>query len=330
MKKILPTKLKKGDTIRVIAPSTTGAQFKKNDLLQVSKVFERMGLNITFSKNFRKESLFEVASVQERVDDLVEAFEDPDVQMVWSVSGGYHLNQILPLIDFSIIKKNPKIVCGYSDVTALTHAIYAKTGLVTFCGPNFSTFIAQRHRKYILKCFQDVFMSGQVITPKSSKRWTDGASEKALKTKAKKNDGPYIIQSGKVTGSALGGNLCTIGLLQGTEFMPKLKDVILFIEDDDIFTCEFSGEFIRNLDSLLQQKNATIKGIMFGRFESSTNITKGVIQQIVNEREQIRNIPIVANMDFGHTRPMFIYPIGGKATISTDSGNILTIKDFIN
>ena len=137
-----------------------------------------------------------------------------------------------------------------------------------------------------------------------------------------------MIQEGKCEGTIIGGNLCTVNLLQGTPYMPDLKDAVLFIEDDNIMGDYFVYEFDRNLQSLLQVYGAeSIKGIVFGRFEESCKLDQEVIKKVIKDKI-VSNIPVIFGVDFGHVFPMITYPIGGKVRIEAkgDEVNIQILK----
>lgn len=307
---MIAPKLKIGDEIRVISPSRSLSVVKEERIKEAVEFLESQGFKVTFSKNARKIDEVDSSSIQERVDDLHEAFLDQNVKAILTSIGGFNVNQILEYIDYEIIKNNPKIICGYSDITALLNAIYAKTGLITYHGLHFSSFKNHVNREYSNIFFKKcVCESEQYDIYPSSQEYNY-----------------EIIQKGKVEGEIVGGNLCTLNLLQGTEFMPDLEGKILFIEDDNIVGDLFSYEFNRNLQSLLQVKGADkIKGIVFGKFSEDSRMTKEVIKRIVENKRQLKNIPIVFNIDFGHIFPMITFPIGGKIRIDLDNSSIITI-----
>lgn len=160
MNKIIPEKLKKGDEIRVIAPSRSMKILKK-DIIDIAKSrLESLGFKVSFGKNVMKSinDDYKCASIEDRVSDLHDAFRDKNVKAILTVIGGYNVNQILDEIDYELIKNNPKILCGFSDITALTNAIYAKTGLVTYSGVHFSSFGMKYGFEYSLDYFKKIFM----------------------------------------------------------------------------------------------------------------------------------------------------------------------------
>lgn len=304
---MIPAKLEYGDEIRVIAPSSSLSRVRTDIYEQALAYLQSQGFKVTFSKNSREMDEFLSSAIKSRVDDIHEAFLDKNVKMVITCIGGFNVNQILPRLDYDIIKNNPKILCGFSDITALLHAIYARTGLVTYHGPHFCTFGFDKEAEYTQSYFFKAVMNNSdfMIKPsQNSKQY-------------------YIIQEGECEGTILGGNLCTLNLLQGTPYMPDLSDKILFIEDDNIMGDYFVPEFDRNLQSLLQVYGAdTIRGIIFGRFDSTCKLDENVIRKIISNKIS-SNIPVVFGVDFGHVFPMITFPIGGKVKISAKEQEVI-------
>ena len=141
-----------------------------------------------------------------------------------------------------------------------------------------------------------------------------------------KNSGMKVINEGECKGTIIGGNLCTLNLLQGTQYMPKLKDSILFIEDDDASGKNFLLEFDRNIESIIQMDDFKyVKGIVIGRAQTKSEMNDEKWKVLVKSKEKLRNIPIIINADFGHTTPIFTFPIGGKCTIDALNGNLKII-----
>lgn len=331
MNKIIPEKLNKGDEIRVIAPSRSMCVLNAEIIKFAQKKLERMGFKITFGKNVLKSvgEDYKCATIEERVEDLHEAFKDKNVKAILTVIGGYNVNQILDYIDYNLIKENPKILCGFSDITALTNAIYAKTGMITYSGPHFSSFGMKKGLEYTEEYFVKMLVQGGRVEIKSSEEWSN---DSWFKNQDKRifipNEGMKIVNKGKAEGRIVGGNLCTLNLLQGTEYMPELENSILFIEDDGLVDKNFNKEFDRNLQSLLHcARNKQIKGIVVGRAENNCNMNNEKWINIFKNKKEIYDIPIVINADFGHTTPTFTFPIGGHATIELDKDAKIEIED---
>ena len=230
---IYPKKLKKGSHIRVIAPSCSMGIISQTNREIANKRLTDLGFKISFGKNVEEIDEFNSSSIKSRIEDLHEAFCDKSIDAVFAVIGGFNCNQLLDYINWKIIKNNPKIFIGYSDTTALQNAIFAKTGLVTYSGPAWSTFGQKLHFDYTMEYFQKCLMQNKPFFLESSKNWSDDAWYKDQDKRILiNNDGWKIINEGKARGIILGANLCTFNLLQGTKYMPDLKNSILFLEDD--------------------------------------------------------------------------------------------------
>lgn len=324
-----PQKLKKGDEVRVIAPARSMSLISKESREIANKRFTDLGLKLSFGKNIEESDDFVSSSIESRVEDLQEAFADKNVKAILTVIGGFNSNQLLKYIDWNLIKNNPKILCGYSDITALADAIYAKTGLVTYYGPHYSTFGQKLYFDYTLDYFKKCLMEEKPFETLPSENWSDDAWYKDQDNrKLIKNDGWWMINGGKAEGKILGGNLCTFNLLQGTEYFPNFKeDIILFIEDDDMVKDQFDITFDRDLQSTIHQPGFDkVKGIIIGRCQTSSKITFEKMKEIILSKKELKNIPIIANVDFGHTSPMITFPVGGMAEIDVSgSGPLIKI-----
>ena len=152
---MLPNKLKSGDEIRVIAPSRSMSMIGEECKKIATERLESLGLKVTFGKYVdESDDDYIVATVKHRVEDLNEAFRDKNVKAILTVIGGFNSNQLLDYIDYEAIKENPKIFCGFSDITALSNSIYAKTGLVTYSGPHYSSFGMLKGFDYTFEYFK--------------------------------------------------------------------------------------------------------------------------------------------------------------------------------
>ena len=174
---MIPEKLKVGDEVRIIAPSRTMAILKEDCINFAIKRLESLGLKISFAKHVNDfEQDYMCTNAIDRANDLNEAFRDENVKAILTVIGGFNSNQILKYLDFELIKNNPKIICGFSDITILLDAIYAKTGLVTYYGPHFSSFGMEKGFDYTFEYFKKIFVENErEITINSSKQWSDDA-----------------------------------------------------------------------------------------------------------------------------------------------------------
>ena len=325
---MIPNKLKSGDEVRVIAPSRSMKIINAETHEIATKRLTDLGLKVTFGKNVDLCDDFTSSPIEARIEDLNEAFTDKNVKAILTVIGGFNSNQLLKHIDYELIKNNPKIFCGFSDITALNDAIYAKTGLVTYSGPHYSSFGMKYGFDYTLDYFKKMLFSEDKVEVTSSDVWSNDAwFINQEERNFYKNHGMFTINKGTAKGKIIGGNLSTLLLLQGTEYMPKFdKDTILFIENDSSVSGSiYLVEFDRMLQSLIQQPGFNnVRGIVLGRAEKSCDMTPQKWEMMIKNKEELRNIPVIADADFGHTTPIFTFPIGGNATINaTDIPNII-------
>lgn len=321
---IIPPKLQAGDEIRVIAPARSLSLLSEENINLAKQHLEQQWFTVSFSQHCRETDMFMSSSIESRVEDLHEAFQDTNVKAMFTVIWGFNSNQILDYIDYELIKNNPKILCWYSDITALSNAITAKTGVVTYSGLHFSTRAMQQGFEFNLDYFQQCLMNNDSFFVESSKQWSHDAWYKDQDNRNFEENIWFVaIQEGDAEGKIFGGNLCTFNLLQGTEFMPDISDSILFLEDDDQAGNLFSMEFDRNLQSLIHQPNFDkVKGIVIGRFPKNIDMTIEKLRYIINTKKELQHIPIFANADFGHTNPMITFPIGGTAQISVRNNQV--------
>ncbi|MBR1605308.1 MAG: LD-carboxypeptidase [Alphaproteobacteria bacterium] len=315
---MIPELLKAGDEIRVIAPAR-GLKIIGQDVRKIARErFETLGLKVSFATNTTDENWDMTGSttIEKRVADIHEAFADKNVKAIFTIIGGANSNQLLPYLDYDLIRKSPKFFCGFSDITALLNGIYAKTGLVTFSGPHFSSIGMLKGTEYTLDNLKIMLMGNRNnhITP--SKEWSDDLwfLDQENRTFIK-NEGYWTIHSGAAEGTIIGGNLGTFNLLLGSPYRPTFeKDTILFIEDtegSDIL------DFERNLQALLYQPDfGNVKGLVIGRFQKGSKVTREQLEFILNNKKELAHLPIIANVDFGHSTPLLTFPIGGKATLS--------------
>jgi muramoyltetrapeptide carboxypeptidase len=314
--KIVPQRLQKGDEIRIVAPSCSLGVLDKTEIKIAIETLEKIGLKVTLGKHIHEINDFNSSSIQSRVEDLHEAFADTNVKMILPVIGGFNSNQLFSFLDWDLIKNNPKLLGGYSDTTALQNAIYAKTGLITFQSPSLSSFARTRNNEYSIEYFQKCFFESGKFEILPAKFWDDADwyEDRGREYKIIRNQGYLNLQKGSTKGTIIGGNLCTLNLLQGTDYMPKFEeDTILFLEDD------YEGKaanFDRDLVSLIQQPGfANVKGVVIGRFQKESETTDSLLTQIIQTKQELASIPVIANVDFGHTYPFFSFPIGGQCSI---------------
>lgn len=245
-----------------------------------------------------------------RIHDLHAAFADSEVKAILSLIGGYNSNQLLRMIDYDLIAKNPKILCGYSDITALTHAVYSQTGLVTYSGPHFFNFGELSGADYTVHYFRECVMHSTPYVIEPCVEWSSDlwARDQHNRTFIQ-NKGPVVFHEGDVEGISLGGNLRTFMQLSGTRFWPGLEGAILFVEDYDQVSPQILDQLLESLAS--QADFEGLQGLAFGRFHPHSQIDIETLREIISSKKVFSHLPIVADLDFGHTHPIFTFPIGG-------------------
>ncbi len=325
----VPRKLRRGDTIRVIAPARSRQFVAEHDHSGVIEArFAALGIRLTFGEHVDERDEFDSSSVASRLSDLHAAFADPEVAGILTVIGGFNSNELLPYVNWDLIAANPKIFCGYSDITALQNAILARTGMVTYSGPHWSSFGMRDYFEQTEQWFvQALFGEGSIerhssIELRPAKAWTDDLWFADQDTRVVyDNDGWWPLRPGQAAGRIVGGNLCTLNLLQGTEYMPSLDGALLMVEDD----CHSDGpEFARDLASLLQLPDAGgVQGLVIGRFQQASQVSRSLLEQIIARQDRLAGVPVLANVDFGHTNPLVTFPIGGRAALTV--GTALTV-----
>lgn len=320
---IFPQKLKVGDEVRIIAPAFSYQIIGEYVRKIATERLEQMGLKVSFGKNLGIIDSFVSSPVDARIKDLHDAYSDDKVKAVFTVIGGFNSNQLLDLIDYDLIKQNPKMLIGYSDIAALQNAILAKTGVVSYYGPHFSSLGMKHGADYTVDYLKQILFDAAPISVQPCKEWSDDP-EWFINQEDRhfnKNDGFWVINSGSATGTLIGGEMTTFQLLYGTQYMPAGNDLILALE------IEGGNKYVldRILQSTIHQpwfKN--IRGLLIGRTDSKSEISKDDIISIFNIHPELKNIPVIANVDFGHTYPMAALPLGG--TLSISDGSLIITK----
>lgn len=316
-------------SVMVIAPSKSLANIRPDIInIAISKL-NSIGYKVEFAKNVNScSTYYKSGTIQERIDDINEAFQS-DSEIILSAIGGFNSNQLLPYIDYDLIRKSSKFLCGFSDITVILNAIYAKTGVVTYYGPHFSSFGMLNGLEYTVEKFLNIVNSNEITVSSSEYYRDDLWYVNQDNQNYFKNNGLVIVNQGMAQGIILGGNLCSFNLLQGTEFMPFAENIILFIEDGEKFSDDFMLEFDRNLESILQSNIFPyIRGIVIGKCQKSSKMTLEKWSVLIKEKKQLKNIPVVVDANFGHTTPIFTFPIGGYAELEAiDTPKIFIRKD---
>jgi muramoyltetrapeptide carboxypeptidase len=311
MKLVKPKKLKKGDVIGIISPASL-----PNDLSKIEKgvnYLEKLGYRVEVGKNVEKSYGYLAGTDEERLEDLHSMFGNKDIRAVISVRGGYGSGRLLDKIDYSLIKRNPKIFVGYSDITALQMAFLKKVGLVTFAGP----MLAVDFWKDEVDPFTEEFFWNTVTSTK-----------KIGKLQNPDDESFYTLTKGRGEGSIIGGNLALLNSLIGTPYQPVFKNSVILIEE--------IGEEPYRVDRLFYQlKYATngfkdINGIIIGRFvdcyikdKDSPSLT---LNDVISDYFGQLKIPVIYNVKHGHIEQNLTIPWGLKTKVNA-SRNFIEIGE---
>lgn len=332
MKLSLPQALKKGDTMGFISPSVGLAPFAMHRIEKAKTYLESLGYKVKIGKHALESSGYVSASAQKRAEDLNEMFRLKDVAMIMATIGGNHSNQILKYIDFGMIRKNPKIFMGYSDITVLHYALYTQANLATYYGPAAMTQFGENPSilGYSLRYFKRAISesgTGAVVNFKPSKRWTDEVldwfAKKDLKRprKLKKNPGYKWLRAGHSSGEIFGGAIPSINYLAGTKYWIEPDGKILFLDIpeghkfDEGLSLSDVDCYLSNLDNLGVFDQ--INGLIVGRLFNYKNEDKKIFGEIILKYTSGKNYPILLNVDLGHTDPIITIRYGAKVELDS-------------
>jgi muramoyltetrapeptide carboxypeptidase len=321
MKPLYPPALRPGDQVRVIAPARSLALIGEECRQIARERFEQeLGLKLTFGKNVEEKNDYISSSVESRLADLHEAFADKKVKAIFTVIGGFNSEELLGGIDWSLIKRNPKVFCGFSDITVLSNSIYAKTGLVSFVGPHYSSLGMKRGAEYTIEQLKKALMGTHRYQVLPSANWSDDSwyLDQDKRTFLANHGLQVVREGGAVAAPIVGGNLSSLALLFGSPYMPRLDGSLLFIEDCEDAGANSKAHFMSQFGALTRQPGfEKIRGLLFGRFQKNSALSIAELQALIGRYPTIakRHIPVVAGADFGHTTPIFTFGIGGTAEL---------------
>jgi len=302
IEKIYPKKLEKGDTIALVAPSSPVKETEKIE--KGAEYLESLGYKVKISKGCYLSYDYLAGSDEERAKYVNEAFADKSVDAIMCVRGGYGSPRILDRLDYDLIAKNPKIFCGFSDITAMHCAIWRKTGLVTFHTPMTATCMADGFDPDAAKSFFGLLTSEG---PLGEYKNPDGS---ALKT----------ICGGKASGIFIGGNVTLCGSVCGTGYGIDWTDKILFFED--------VGENVYRIDRTLNTMRLCgafekCAGVVFGAFTGYEKKDDGMtIEQVIRDLIAPYGKPVLTGASSGHIAKNMSFPIGVRAEIDADAGKL--------
>ena len=293
---IKPPRLRKGELIGVISPASAPNSSEKIE--KGVRYLESLGYRVTVGKNAAQVHGYLAGTDEQRASDLNAMLNDKSVRAIFAVRGGYGTPRLLPLVDFRAAKRNPKIIVGYSDLTALQLALVRKSGLVSFSGPMVGVEMFNGIDPYTEEHFWRVLTSSKKI----------GALPNPT------NEPLLSLRDGKASGSLLGGNLALLLSLLGTPYAPDFKKSILVLEDID--------EAPHRIDRMMMQLlNAGIlenlSGLAFGKFTacvpSDASQPHFTAEQVLAQYAKRLRVPVVANLQYGHIAKKLTLPFGVRA-----------------
>ena len=290
------------------------------------KHLESLGFTVKIAPHALNQRGFVSDTVENRVSDLHEMFLDPDVRAIIAAIGGNHSCHLLPRLDFDLIRTHPTILMGFSDITVLNVAIWAKAGLVTFNGPTLLTDFAEYPQmlEYTERSFLNTLCQPEPVgVIERSPWWTEeflNWSKKKDLERARYLEpaaGPVWLRQGFAEGPLIGGCIESLEHLRGTTFWPDFRDAILFLETSE------AKPIPETVDAMLMDYQnmgvlEQIRGLLFGRPMRYAPSEKQELYQVLLDRTSAYEFPIVAELDFGHTAPQFVLPIGCRARVDTD------------
>ncbi|MFJ8260626.1 S66 peptidase family protein [Rummeliibacillus sp. NPDC094406] len=326
--------LKKGDVVGVYSPSKPASVSAHARYARGKKILQSLGLKVKEGKLTGKEDYYRSGTPKERAAELNALLRDPDVKMILPSIGGTNANSILPYIDYEAFRKNPKIVVGLSDVTAILLALYRKTGIPVFYGPSVASTLGEFPPlvEDTTQYFRMMFMEGlqapyNVPMPKW---WSDDRVnwlEKTVTKKLFKNEW-ICVQKGKSIGRLIGGNINTMYGTIGTEYFPKIEvGDLLLIEDTTKTAAIIEKNFaMLKLHGILDK----VSGIILGKHEQYDDMGTGrKPYEILLEQLDGREIPILADFDTCHTHPLHSMPFGRQVELNATEKRVTLVENWL-
>jgi len=313
---ILPPALKKGDTIGLITPASPLFEAHRT-LLEAKHNIESLGFKVKSGRNIFKKRGYLAGSISERVADIHEMFTNPDIKAIMTIRGGYGSAQLLPHLDYDLIRKNPKILVGYSDITSLLAGIHRKTGLVTYHGPvAVSTFT-----DYTKEHFYRVLTQNKALGLIDTESFSEGS---------RSINHVWSLRGGVTKGRLMGGNVTLMQALIGTPYDFDGDGAILFFEE--------VGEEPYDLDRILHQmkqagKFDNCKGVFFDRLDSTKpssyrpafNSSLSV-EEVITDVFSDFNFPVCVGFSIGHIKDKPTLPLGIMARLDADRAQLSLLE----
>ncbi|HVX92984.1 MAG TPA: LD-carboxypeptidase [Candidatus Dojkabacteria bacterium] len=283
------------------------------------------GFEIFEHPQVREKTNHLAGSINDRVKALEDLLTDKSVDILMAYWGGANTNQLLPYLNYDLFAKYPKPIVGFSDTTALLLAVNKLAKIKTYMGPAGITFDKPSPFEYSFDYFKKLVVDkGEEVLVEDSKEYADDlyflrkdSDHRILQ----QNVGRKVFKHGEAEGEVIAGNLQTLLVLAGTKYFPELKGRVLFLEEDENANPAMIHRFLTHLSQCTNLKD--LKGICIGRFASQSGFNENDTEEdIYNDIFNGLDIPIIYNLDFGHTDPLFTIPIGGHVEINTEKSLI--------
>lgn len=312
-----PSRLKPGDTVGLVAPAN--ATFNTVDLDIARESLEALGLKVRVGEHLRDRHGYLAGEDRARASDINAFFKDKSVSAVIPIRGGWGSARLLPYLDYEMIRRNPKVVVGYSDVTALLMALHARAGLMTFHGPNGMG----RWDEYSLGFFKRVLLDGEAVTFANTPRMSDNNALVPTQNRIR------TIHGGTARGRLIGGNLSVLAGIAGSPYVPNMDGAILFLED--------VGEEIYRVDRMLTTLKLAgmfdkLRGFIFGTCsECGPGGGFGALtfEELWADHIAPLKIPSWSGAMIGHGMPQWTVPVGGMVEIDATAGSIRMLEPAV-
>ncbi len=304
---VKPKRLSAGDTVGLVLPAT--AAFQADEISFAKEQLEAIGFHVELGKHVYDKWGYFAGRDRDRADDINRMFADDRIAGVVCFTGGWGSPRVLPYLDFDLIARKPKVIIGYSDITALINPIHLRTGLVTFHGPvgesTFDPFTLENFRRVVMTAQP----AGLLPTPSRKPNELIDRANRIIK-----------LAPGKASGRLVGGNLTMVTSLMGTPYEVDTTGAIFFLED--------IHEELYRIDRMLNQlalggKFDNVAGVLFGRCSDCkyTGPTFS-LEEILRDRFGSLRAPAISGLSFGHIEQKLVMPIGVLATLDADAGTV--------
>jgi len=303
--------------VGIVAPAS--ATFQSVDVTIARESLEALGLKVKVGEHVLSRHGYLSGSDKDRAADINRFFKDDDIRAVLPIRGGWGSSRVLPHLDFDEIRRNPKIVLGYSDITALHLAIHAKTGLITFHGPNG----LGRWDTWSVEYVKRVLFNAEAVTFENPKALADRNSLTQTENRVQ------TITSGTARGRLIGGNLTVMTTILGSPYVPSTEGAILFLED--------VGEDLYRVDRMFTQLKLAgildrIHGFVFGTCaecgpgEGFASLT---LEEIFADHIKPLRVPAWFGAMIGHQTPQWTLPVGADVEVDATAGTIKLLSPAV-